>query len=86
MGLAPHPGCAYRQRVASVPVRRAAVVALACVAAAALGVVLLALTPGATRLPPGGRAVPVLTVIVGWGFTGLGAYAAWARPDNATGG
>jgi signal transduction histidine kinase len=65
--------------------RRAALVALGCVAAVALGVTLLALTPGATDLPPGGRAVPVLAVVVGWGFAGLGAYAAWQRPENATG-
>ena len=29
-----------------------------------------ALTPGADRLPAGGRAVPVLAVVVGWGFVG----------------
>jgi signal transduction histidine kinase len=69
----------------TVPARRAVAVGLACVAALTLGVLLLAMTPDATRVPPGGRLVLVLTVVVGWGFAGLGAFAAWRRPDNATG-
>jgi signal transduction histidine kinase len=64
---------------------RTALVALACGVALALGVALLALTPDADRLPPGGRLVPVFIVIVGWSFCGLGAYTSWRRPDNATG-
>jgi signal transduction histidine kinase len=64
---------------------RTAVVALACGIGLALGLTLLALTPDATRLPPGGRLVPVFIVIVGWSFGALGAYTAWRRPDNATG-
>ena len=64
---------------------RDVLVALACVAAVAVGVALLALTPGAERLPPGGRLVPVAIVVVGWGFTALGAVAVTRRPDNPTG-
>ena len=64
---------------------RAAVVAGVFLVALALGVALLALTPDADRLPPGGRLVPVLTVAVGWSFAALGGFAAWRRPDNATG-
>ena len=64
---------------------RTALGAVVCILAVALGVVLLALTPDADRLPPGGRLVPVFVVVVGWSFTGLGAYAWWRRPDNATG-
>ena len=44
------------------------------------------LTPDATRLPPGGRAVPLMAVLVGWSFVGAGRSHAWLRrPDNATG-
>ena len=64
---------------------RALLVAAVCLVAVVLGVVLLALTPDAERLPPGGRLVPVLVVVVGWSFAGLGAFASWRRPDNATG-
>ena len=64
---------------------RASLVAAVCLVAVVLGVVLLALTPDAERLPPGGRLVPVLVVVVGWSFAGLGAFASWRRPDNATG-
>ena len=60
-------------------------VAAACIAAVALGILLLALTPGAERLPPGGRLVPVFIVIVGWSFAGLGLFAWWRRPDNPLG-
>jgi signal transduction histidine kinase len=45
----------------------------------------LAVTPDATRLPPGGRAVPPIAVLVGWSFVGVGAYAWLRRPDNPTG-
>jgi signal transduction histidine kinase len=66
-------------------VARAALVAGVFVVALVLGVALLALTPDADRLPPGGRLVPVFTVVVGWSFAGLGGFAAWRRPDNPTG-
>ena len=57
-----------------------------CVLAAlALGGALLALAPGATRLPAGGRAVPVLVVVIGWAFAGVGVLAWHRRPDNRTG-
>lgn len=75
----------------AVPARResggahAALVALFGLVAVILGVLLLALTPDAERLPPGGRLVPVFVVVVGWGFAGIGAFAWLRRPDNATG-
>ena len=67
------------------PAALAAVVALLAATAAALGVVLLHVTPGADRLPAGGRAVPVLVVVVGWAFVAAGATAWLRRPDNRTG-
>ena len=64
---------------------RIAVVGLASAITLALGVVLLAMTPEASRLPPGGRLVPVLVVVIAWGFFALGSLAAVRRPDNRTG-
>jgi hypothetical protein len=52
---------------------------------AVVGVAVLVATPDATRLPPGGRAVPPLAVLVGWSFVAAGAYAWLRRPDNPTG-
>jgi signal transduction histidine kinase len=66
-------------------VARAALVTVLCGVTLALGLLLLALTPEATRLPPGGRLVPVFVVVVGWSFAVLGAFAWWRRPDNPTG-
>ena len=34
------------------------------------------------RLPAGGRAVPVLIVVIGWGFVGAGRVRRSRRPDN----
>ena len=65
--------------------RLEALVAVVCLVAVAAGVAVLALTPDATRLPPGGRAVPVLAVVVGWTSTGVGAFTWLRRPDNASG-
>jgi hypothetical protein len=65
--------------------RLEALVAVVCLLGAAAGVAVLALTPDATRLPPGGRAVPLLAVVIGWRFTGVGAFVWLRRPDNATG-
>ena len=67
------------------PAALAALVALLGAAAAALGVALLHVTSGADRLPAGGRAVPVLVVVVSWAFVGAGAVAWLRRPDNRTG-
>src|SRR3954471_18148638 len=62
------------------------VMAVALVAApAALGVALLLVIPAADRLPAGGRAVPVLVVVVGWAFVAAGAIAWLRRPDNRMG-
>ena len=65
--------------------RRRALAAAVCLLALALGAVALVLTPGATRLPVGGRAVPVLVVVAGWGFAWVGAFAWLRRPENRTG-
>ena len=54
-------------------------------AALVVGVAVLVATPDATRLPPGGRAVPPLAVLVGWSFVAAGTYAWLRRPDNPTG-
>jgi signal transduction histidine kinase len=64
---------------------RIAVLSALSLAALGLGAALLALTPGATSLPAGGRAVPVFVVIIGWGFVGVGCAAWRRRPDNRTG-
>ncbi len=50
-----------------------------------LGVFVLAITPGAERLPAGGRAIGILGVALGWGFVAVGSYARLRRPDNRTG-
>ena len=65
--------------------RRAAALGVALAAALVLGIVLLRLTPDATRLPPGGRAVPVLVVVIGWSFVALGCAAWLRRADTAMG-
>jgi signal transduction histidine kinase len=62
-----------------------ALVAAAGLAAAVVGVLVLALLPGADRLPRGGPVLGVLLVAMGWGFVGLGGFAWLRRPDNATG-
>jgi signal transduction histidine kinase len=60
-------------------------VGLVAAMAAALGVALLLVIPAADRLPAGGRAVPVLVVVVGWAFVAAGAIAWLRRPDNRMG-
>ena len=59
--------------------------ALICLVAVGVGVAVLAATPDATRLPPGGRAVPPMAVLAGWSFVGAGVYVWLRRPDNPTG-
>jgi signal transduction histidine kinase len=65
--------------------RAAALVGITAVAALALGALLIGAAPDATRLPAGGRAVPVLVVIIGWAFAGVGCFGWVRRPDNPTG-
>jgi signal transduction histidine kinase len=60
-------------------------IAAACVSTFVLGVVILAATPGFERLPPGGRAIPYLGILLAWGFVAVGSYAWLRRPDNRTG-
>ncbi len=64
---------------------RTALLTAVVLAALALGGALLALAPGATRLPAGGRAVPVLVVVIGWAFAAVGVLAWHRRPANRTG-
>ena len=45
--------------------------AVICLVAVGVGVAVLAATPDATRLPPGGRAVPPMAVLAGWSFVGV---------------
>jgi signal transduction histidine kinase len=66
-------------------VTRRALAAAVCLIALALSAVTVVLTPGATRLPVGGRVVPVLVMVAGWGFAWVGAFAWLRRPDNRTG-
>jgi signal transduction histidine kinase len=60
-------------------------IAAACLSTFVVGVVILAATPGFERLPPGGRAVPYLGIMLSWGFVAVGSYAWLRRPDNRTG-
>ncbi len=46
---------------------------------------LLIEAPNAVHLPPGGRSVLYIGVVLVWGFVGVGSYAWLRRPDNATG-
>jgi signal transduction histidine kinase len=57
----------------------------AWIAALGLGVVVLAIAPGAERAAPGGPAVAYLGVALAWGFVGVGSYVALRRPDRRTG-
>ncbi len=64
---------------------RRILVAGALVYALAIGVWLLIEAPNAVHLPPGGRSVLYIGVVLVWGFVGVGSYAWLRRPDNATG-
>ena len=37
------------------------------------------------RLPPGGRSILYIGVVIAWGFAAVGAYAHSRRPENHTG-
>ena len=52
-----------------------------------LGVLVLALAPGAPddRLPAGGVPAVALVVAIGWSFVGVGSFAMLRRPDARTG-
>ncbi len=64
---------------------RRIIVAAAVVYALAVGIWLLIEAPNAVHLPPGGRSVLYIGVVLVWGFVGVGSYAWLRRPDNATG-
>ena len=64
---------------------RRTLVAGAVVYALAIGTWLLIEAPNAVHLPPGGRSVLYIGVVLVWGFVGVGSYAWLRRPDNATG-
>ena len=64
---------------------RRILVAGAVVYALAIGIWLLIEAPNAVHLPPGGRSVLYIGVVLVWGFVGVGSFAWLRRPDNATG-
>jgi signal transduction histidine kinase len=64
--------------------RRTAAAALGLLAVA-LGAAVLALAPGADDLPEGGVAVAYIGVAGAWGFVAAGGFAWLRRPDNRTG-
>ena len=71
-------------RQLSLRTRRTAAAALG-VLAVALGAAVLALAPGADDLPEGGVAVAYIGVAGAWGFVAAGGFAWLRRPDNRTG-
>ena len=50
-----------------------------------IGVALLIHAPDVEMLPPGGRAVLYIGVVLIWGFVAVGSVAWWRRPENGTG-
>ena len=62
-------------------------IATACLIVAVIGVALLAQAQSVDveRLPPGGRSILYIGVVIAWGFVGVGAYAWLRRPENHTG-
>src|SRR3954464_15945496 len=75
------PATAARWR----PRARVAAVAISGVVAATLAVTLLAVTPGASRVPDGGPVLAVLLVAMGLGFVTLGSFTWRRRPENRIG-
>src|SRR4051812_48476969 len=61
------------------------VIGIACLIALVIGGVLLVEAPEVTRLPPGGRSILYIGIVLAWGFVGVGAYAWVRRPENRTG-
>jgi signal transduction histidine kinase len=60
-------------------------VAAAWTAALVIGIAVLGWPDDPARLPPGGRAIPIVGVLLGWGFVAVGSIAWRRRPDNRTG-
>jgi signal transduction histidine kinase len=62
-------------------------IAIGCGIAAVVGVALLAHAQEVDfdRLPPGGRSILYIGIVIAWGFAGVGAYAHARRPENHTG-
>src|SRR5688500_18094681 len=58
-----------------------------CLIAAVVGVALLinAQEVDFDRLPPGGRPILYIGVVIAWGFTAVGVFAHTRRPENHTG-
>ena len=58
-----------------------------CLIAAVIGVALLAEAQQVDfeRLPPGGRPILYIGVVIAWGFAAVGAFANARRPENHTG-
>ncbi|HET6549066.1 MAG TPA: histidine kinase dimerization/phosphoacceptor domain-containing protein, partial [Solirubrobacter sp.] len=50
-----------------------------------IGVALLIHAPDVANVPPGGRAVLYIGVVLVWGFVAVGGAAWWRRPENGTG-
>src|SRR5690348_3809340 len=56
-----------------------------CAVALVLGIAVLGSPDDPARLPPGGRAIPIVGVWLGWGFVAVGSLAWRRRPGNRTG-
>src|ERR687895_2478820 len=67
------------------PWRRWAAVTAVVAAALGLGGHILSLVPDPERLTEGGRAIPVMVLVLGWMFVSIGCYAWLRRPENRTG-
>ncbi len=60
-------------------------IATACVIVLAISTGLWVNASTVTYVPPGGRAILYIGVVVAWGFVGVGAFAWIRRPENRTG-
>src|SRR3954451_9609277 len=60
-------------------------IAAACAITSALIVAILVATPDFERIPPGGRSIPYLGVVLAGGFVAVGSFAWLQRPDKRTG-
>jgi signal transduction histidine kinase len=61
------------------------IIATACLIVFAIGVALVLQAPDVTRPPAGGIAILYIGIVISWGFVGVGASAAYRRPENHTG-